>query len=207
MDFHRLSRADLVNFANNAATGVADGKVPGFLAAQNTSISDAITDAAAELATAEMDAVIATAAYHEAIEIAQSKRDVVVKLLQELKYNMLGVDTAEGVYDALGFTPPKFSRSQVVPVAPTGLAAFGTSNGINTLTFSGNNQSGSVTYVIEAIIGDTAPYVLVGTTTQQKWDHVGVTPGQFYQYRVRAQASRNNVSAWSNTAVVYGIGG
>jgi hypothetical protein len=32
----------------------------------------------------------------------------------------------------------------------------------------------------------------------------GVTPGQFYQYRVRAQADRNLVSDWSNEAVVYG---
>ena len=49
MNPNKLSRADLVDFADNVATGVADGKVPGFLAAQNTSFSDALTDANTEL--------------------------------------------------------------------------------------------------------------------------------------------------------------
>jgi hypothetical protein len=200
-----LTRAELVEFANNAATGVADGKVPGFLAAQNTAISDAITDAAAELATADMDQVTARAASMQATQIAQDKQDALLKLLQELKYGLKSVDTAADVYDALGYDPPVEFRQIVTPRAPTELAAAGFSNGINQLTFVGNNQPGTVTYVIEAKIGDTAPYVVVGTCTRQSFKHTGVTPGQFYQYRVRAQAARNLVSDWSNEAVVYGI--
>jgi hypothetical protein len=62
-----------------------------------------------------------------------------------------------------------------------------------------------VTYVIEAKIGDTAPYVMVGITSAQKWRHEGVERGQFYQYRVRAQSARGQVSDWSNEAVCYGM--
>jgi len=95
-------------------------------------------------------------------------------------------------------------RSIYTPVTPSDLAATGYSNGTNQLSYRGNNPSGTVTYAIEVKIGDTAPFVLLATTTTQKYKHEGVTPGQFYQYRVRAQASRNNVSDWSNEAVVYG---
>jgi hypothetical protein len=93
----------------------------------------------------------------------------------------------------------------VMPVTPTNLAAAGYSNGVNQLKWSGNNATGSVTYVIEAKIGDTAPYVMVGTSTRQSFKHTGFRPGEFYQYQVRAQAARGLVSDWSNEAVVYGM--
>ena len=70
MDPHRLSRADLVDFTTNAATGVADGKVSGFSAPQNTAISDALTDANTVLAAANLAVVEARAASKEATQIA-----------------------------------------------------------------------------------------------------------------------------------------
>ena len=204
MEPRSLNRFELVDFTTNAATGVANGKVTGFLAAQNTSVSDALTDANAILAAANLDAVESRAAWLETTQIANDAAAEVQKLLQELKYGMKSVESPSSDYDAIGFDPPVISRSIVTPQTPTQLAATGFSNGINSLTFVGNNLTGSVTYVVEAKIGDTAPYTIVGTCTKQFFDHIGVTPGQFYQYRVRAQAARNLVSAWSNEAVVYG---
>ncbi len=81
----------------------------------------------------------------------------------------------------------------------------GVLSGINDLKWTGHNANKSVIYVIFAKIGDTAPYVIVGTCTTQKFRHMGTTAGEFYQYRVRAQAARGLVSDWSNIAVVYGI--
>ena len=205
MNPNSLSRAELVDFTANAATGVADGKFTGFLVAQNTAISDALTDANAELAAADTTQVENRALSLQSTEIAEGKRDTVLKLLSELKFAMRGVDAPAADYDVLGFDPPAETRSIVIPQPPSDLAAFGYSNGVNALTFTGNNAAGSVTYVIEAKIGDTEPYVIVGTCTSQKFKHTGVTPGQFYQYHVRAQASRGLVSDWSNEAVVYGI--
>ena len=46
-------------------------------------------------------------------------------------------------------------------------------------------------------------WVMIGSSQKQSFRHEGVTPGQPYQYRVRAQATRGLVSAWSNTAAVY----
>jgi hypothetical protein len=178
--------------------------VSGFLAAQNTAISDALTDANAILAAADLAAVEARAAAADATSVAQQAAETVIKLLSELKFAMRGVDATPDQYDALGFTPPDTTRTPVTPATPTNLGATGFSNGINSLTWIGNNPSGSVVYAIEVKIGDTAPYVLLATTTVQRYKHENVTPGQFYQYRVRAQAARNLNSDWSNEAVVYG---
>jgi hypothetical protein len=141
--------------------------------------------------------------------IANEKTAALVKLLSELKFAMRGVDAPPDQappdqYDALGFTPPDTVRSIVTPQRPTDLSATGFSYGVNPLVWTGNNPSGSAVYAIEVKIGDTAPYVLLTTATAQKWKHEGVTPGQFYQYRVRAQAARNLVSDRSNETVVYG---
>lgn len=205
MNPNKMTRPELVDFTTNAATGVADGKVTGFLAEQNTAFSDALTDANAVLAAANLNCVEAKTAYSASCGIAQNAADEVKGILQNLKDAMKGVNSPGVDYSEIGFDPPIEVPTPVIPSTPTELAATGFSNGTNRLTFVGNNVPGSVTYSIEAIIGDTAPYVLVGTTQAQKWTHEGVTPGEFYQYRVRAQAARGVVSEWSNTAVVYGI--
>ena len=205
MDFRNLSRADLVDFATNTAQGVADGRVPGFLAAQNTSISEALTDAVAELAASDTDQVTKRTAALAATELSEMKRFVVETLLGELKLAMRSVRTPTNVYDELGFVAPSEVRTPVQPQTPSELAATGFSNGVNVLTFRGNNPAGSVFYVVEAKIGDTAGYIQVGVTKKQGFRHTGVIPGQFYQYHVRAQSARGLVSEWSNEAVVYGV--
>lgn len=206
MKFRNISREKLVDFTTNAANGVAAGKVSGFLPAQNTAISAALTAANTALAAADLAAVEARALALQATQIAQDAGASVVKLLADLKFSMRGVDAPVADYDVIGFDPPADTRSIITPSTPTELAATGFSNGINQLTFRGNNATGTVTYVIEAKIGDTAPYVLIGTCSSQKFKHAEVTPGQFYQYRVRAQSGRGIVSDWSNEAVVYGMG-
>lgn len=201
---NKMTRADLVNFAANLATAVANGMVSGFLAAQNTAFSDAVTDANALLDANETDAVNSLATYQMEVHEAQDAAVALRLLIQNVKDAMRAVNSPGSEYVALGFDMPVFDRQVVIPETPTDLAAFGTSNGVNQLSFVSHNIPGTVTFAIQAIIGDTADYILVGTTTQQKWNHLGVVPGQFYQYRVRAQAARNVVSDWSNEAVVYG---
>jgi hypothetical protein len=205
MNPRKLSRADLADFTDNAAAAVAAGKVSGFLPAQNTSISDALADANTELKAADANIFATRAASMEAMQIGADKKALVNKLHGELKALMKGVDSPASEYDAVGFDPPDFVRTVTVPKSPSDLVALAIAVGVNELKFSGNNPTGRITYVIEAKIGDTAPYTIVGTSTAQRWRHNGVTRGEYYQYRVRAQASRGIVSNWSNTAVVYGV--
>ena len=201
----KLSRADLVLFATNAATGIADGKVSGFSAAQNTAFSDALTDATALLSSADLSQVELHADALEATQIADDAEEVVQNLLADYKFAIRSVNSGAAEYDAIGFDPPDTTRSPVVPQSPTDLVATAVANGTNALKFNGNNKSGSVVYAIEVKIGDTAPFVLINTTSAQKFKHTGVTRGEYYEYRVRAQSARGLVSEWSNSALVYGM--
>jgi hypothetical protein len=204
MNPRNVSRFELVDLTTDIGTGVANGKVTGFSAAQNTAFSDALTDANAILAAANLAAVEARSAAQAATMAAQNAQDTVLKLLSELKFAMRGVDSPAVDYEALGLDAPDTVRSVYQPQTHTELAATGFSNHTNRLTFRGNNRAGSVVYAVEAKIGDTAPFVLIGTTTNQGFTHEGVTPGEYYLYRVRAQSGRNIYSQWSNEAVVYG---
>ena len=203
MNPNNLTRAQLADFARNTATQVANGKVAGLLVAQIASISAAIETAALELAAADEAQVAQRAASLEATRIAQERAVSLKKLLQEFKYTMKGIGSPAHEYDAVGFDPPVEVRRIVMPETPFALAAAGFSNGVNALTFAGNNISNSVLYVIEARTGDSPGFVMIGTSRAQTFKHTGVTPGLSYQYRVRAQASRGMVSEWSNEAVVY----
>ena len=203
MNPNKLNRAELAEFAQNTATQVANGKVSGLLAAQVASISAAIDAAAAELAAADQIQVSARAAALEATRIAQEKRFELLKLLQDLKYTMKGIESSAHEFDAVGFDPPVIGRHIVTPQTPAELAATGFSNGVNVLRFAGNNAPSSVTYVIEARVADAARYTIIGTSRKQSFKHVGVRPGEPIQYRICAQAARGMVSAWSNEAGVY----
>jgi hypothetical protein len=204
MNPNKLNRAELADFAKNTATQVANGKVSRLLAAQVSSVSAAIDAAAAELAAADQIQVAARAAALEATRIAQEKRFALLKLLQDLKYTMKGIESGAHEFDAVGFDPPVVGRHIVTPQRPTELAATGFSNGVNELKFAGNNVPSSVTYVVEARAGDAARYTIIGTSRKQSFKHTGVRPGEPIQYRIRAQAARGMVSSWSNEAVVYG---
>jgi hypothetical protein len=205
MNPRNLSRAELADFIRNAATAVADGKVPGLLPDQVASFSDALTNVADSIAEADGNQVAAVAAASQTTQIAQTSRFDGLELLQDLKYAMKSAHSPASAFDAVGFDPPAEGRSIITPQAPTQLAAAGYSNGVNVLRFTGNNVPGTVHYLVEARTGDDPEYRLVGISTKQIFRHFGVVPGRRYRYRIRAQASRNMVSTWSNEAVVYGV--
>jgi hypothetical protein len=87
---------------------------------------------------------------------------------------------------------------------PTEMSVSGTSNGVNTGVFSGNNRSGSVMYEIWRREGDEGQWHQHLLTKRQRFTDTGITPGQYYEYRVRAVAAQT-VSNFSNSAVVYGV--
>ncbi len=203
MNPNYLTRADLAEFGRNTAAQVANSKVTGLLAAQVASISAAIANAADDLAVADREQVALRAASIAATEVARQKRLRLLKLIQDLKYTMKGLESQAHEFDALGFDPPVLTRSPVTPQTPVRLAATGFSNGVNILRFTGNNSPGRVTYVIEAKMADSPGYSIIGMSKSQRFKHTGFIPGVPVQYRVYAQAARGTVSASSNEAVIY----
>jgi hypothetical protein len=204
-DPKNMTPEQLVTFITNMATAVASGKVIGWLAAQNTAISDALTDINAVLAAAILASFEADAAAQEAKGVLDAAFSAAQKQVSDAKFGVRSVDSPDTVYEALGFDPPDTTRSIITPQTPTNLVAVPNAPGSNNLTWDGNNPVGRITYVIEARIGDTLDWAIVGTATAQKFKHAGVVSGQVYNYRVRAQGSRNQTSEYSNIAVCYGM--
>jgi hypothetical protein len=203
MNPNYMNRADLAVFGRHAATAVAEGIVSGLFAEQIESISAAIAEASEELAAADLAQIEARAAALETTRIAQNKRLELLRLLQNLKYLMKALSSGDVEFAGIGFDLPARERRIVTPQMPVELAVQGYSNGVNTLTFTGNNVPNSVVYMIEAKTEPHGPYAMIGLSRRQSFKHIGVIPGQLYQYRVRAQATRGMVSDWSNEAVVY----
>jgi len=196
-------RADLVDIARNAAGAIAAGKVKGFTPEQNAAMSAALAAEADALFADDQKVVAARATYRQLVDLAQTRAAGLAKLLTDYKYAMKSVGSATDEYDAVGIDPPVEGRTRVKPKTPSKLAATGLSNGVNKLKYKGNNVPGRVNYLIEANSGDG--WVMVGSTRKQSFDHEPVVPGQRYEYRVRAEATRGQVSAWSNKAAVYDL--
>jgi len=200
---NNMTRADLALFTRNAATQVAAGEVTGLSPDQVLLFSTLLTAVADNLSAADAEQVALRAASIAATQKAQDMGRNALKLLQSLRYAMKSVDSPADEFDAVGFDPPVRSRRVVEPERPDALAVEGFSNGVNKLSFNGNNTPNTVTYIIEAKIGDTPGYAIIGASKAQRFKHERVTPGLMYRYRVRAQAARGRVSDWSNEAVVY----
>jgi len=203
MNPNYLTRAELADFGKNTATQVANGKISGLLAAQLASISATIAEASSELAEADRLQVETRAAAIAATEEATVKRRQLLKLLQDLKYTMKGLESRASEFDAIGFDPPVIGRRPVIPQTPGELAAVGYSNGVNRFSFAGNNGPGRVLYLVQAKMPGTPDYTIIGSTKAQRFAHTGIRPGVPVQYRVLAVAARGQMSAPSNEAGVY----
>jgi len=86
---------------------------------------------------------------------------------------------------------------------PSDLSATGLSNGINRIEFSGRNEASKVSFEIWRRHGDTADWTLIETTRDQTFEDSPVTPGQYYEYKVRVK-KEDEVSEFSESVVVYG---
>jgi hypothetical protein len=179
--------------------------VSGFLPEQNILISQAGTAAANESDAANMDNVNKRSDYHESTAKAVAKHQLLVEWYVTLKATMKGANATPAEYEAVGLDPPRERRRLIDPEAPSHLIVTAPSAGFVDAKFKGNNPPGSVTYLIECRSDRDLPFVIIGTTSSQKFRHFDTVRGQFYEYRVRAQAGRNRKSGPSNLAVIHGI--
>jgi hypothetical protein len=202
MNYRSLTDADLVDFAKNVESNLTNHKV--------TCLDNAVADDLAATLTplnATFETKIEESAASEAATKAvnaekREQRAQVEERLATVQSFLTANKGPEADYDRCGFNFSK-GRSTVVANDPTELTAVGTSNGVNSLAFKGNNKSGSVVYEIWRRHGDEGPWGIIATTKKQVFADTPVTPGQYYEYKVRAVASKSQ-SNYSNSAVVYG---
>lgn len=202
MNYRKLTDADLVDFAKNVEKKLTVHEV--------TCLDNAVADdLAATLSplNGTFEAKIEQSAESEAATQAvnaekRAQRSQVEERLATVQSFLTANKGPEADYERCGFNFPK-AKSTVVANDPTELTAIGTSNGVNSLAFKGNNKSGSVVYEIWRRHGDEGPWGINATTRKQAYADTPVTPGQYYEYKVRAVASKST-SNYSNSAVVYG---
>ena len=85
---------------------------------------------------------------------------------------------------------------------PGSFSAKSVEQGVNRIEFAASGSE-ETAYEIWRRHGDTVDWYLHSTTTASGFEDRGVTPGQYYEYKVRAVRG-DSMSEFSPSAVVYG---
>jgi hypothetical protein len=204
MDISRLNRSELADFTANLVTLLGGTELASIDAAVRADLIAAFGTLPLQLATQ----TAAAAAIDNEKQSAFSSRDETAGelefLTRQTRDYLKASNAPKKEFDLAGFDYPQGRAAEYFAQTPTDLAAVGFSNGVNTGRFVGNNRGYPVVYEVWRREGDDGAWHSHILTTKQSFKDEGVTPGQYYEYRVRARA-RKNVSDYSNTTVVYGV--
>lgn len=211
MDYYKLPAPELADFAENVATLLGGTDLSAIDSNVRTDLLTAIGTLPASLDTAASDQMVQYDQARAATELREAIRKDLVQIITQVRNSLLAGAAPADQYALCGFNIPVgeatgLARSlPVMPNIPSGLGAAGYSNGQIILGFDGNNPNTSVRYEIWRLNGDTNPYALHAVVTKQKFTDYPTTPGELYQYKVRA-VTAGGTSGFSNVAVVYGVG-
>ncbi len=205
MDFRRLSDSELADFAQNVLTRLGGTELTAVNPAIRTQLATAIGPLPANFQDQISEAAVLASQRKAAVSVKNASREQLTELLAQTRNTLVAARAPRPEFDLCGFNYRDTSAEVYKANDPSDVSAFGYSNGVNKLSFKGNNRVGSVVYEIWRRHGDTAQWALHATTKKQMFTDAPVQPGQFYEYRVRAKAT-NSVSNFSNSAVVYGVG-
>jgi len=204
MNFRRLSDKELADFAANVLSLLGGTQLKSIDTSVRTKLVTALGTLPVDLSTQTATAGVAEGVRKAAVSSKNTMRFQITAIMAQVKTALLAGVAPKEQYDLCGFD----SRSPVigpyVPADPTELSAFGYSNAINIIKWRGNNRSGSVVYELWRRQGDTGAWALLATTKKQTFTDAPVTPGQYYEYKARARASKT-ISHFSNSAIVYGV--
>lgn len=203
MNFRTLNTNNLADFATNISNLLAGTEISSIDANVRKDLGDAIGTKPAELSAKTAEVAVAEAARKAAVSSRNKTRDELNVVISQVRNALRAGMASKKEYDLCGFDFPAEATTYQAQ-DPTDLSAFGFSNGINKLTFSGNNKASRVVYEIWRRQGDSGQWMLHAATKRQSYSDRPVTPGQYYEYKVRAVASKS-VSNFSNSAVVYGV--
>ncbi len=204
MNFRTLSENDLSDFAANVATLLGGTQITAIDTNVRADLVTAIGAKPANLADQTAAAAGLEGTRKAAVSTKNMTRAEIIALMSQVRDALKAGLASKTQYDLCGFNYPVISSDIYVAQDPSGLSAFGFSNGVNKIRFSGNNKRGSVVYEVWRRHGDTAPWALHSTTKKQSFTDTPVMPGQYYEYKVRAAAAKS-ISNFSNSAVVYGV--
>lgn len=203
MNFRRLSDNDLADFAANVVDLLGGTKLSAIEPAVRSNLVMAIGTLPADIDIQAQAAMASEGERKAAVSIKNSYREQIINLMSQVRNSLIAGLAPKEQFDFCGFDFRDPASSTYVAQDPANLSAFGYSNAVNVIRFDGNNKTGTVVYEVWRRHGDTVDWYLHATTTKRSFTDTPVTPGEYYQYKVRAVAART-VSNFSNSAVVYG---
>lgn len=204
MNFRRLSDNDLADFVGNVATLLAGTQLTAIDTAVRTQLGTAIGTLPQDQGTQTAAAGVARSERKAAVSLKNATREQLIDFMTQVRNALLAGLAPKSQYDLCGFDFRESGGGKSYEaVAPTELSAFGYSNGVNELKFKGNNNLNAVVYEIWRRQRDTGAWSLHKATKKQSFRDTPVTPGQYYEYKVRAAAAKS-ASPFSNSAAVYG---
>jgi hypothetical protein len=204
MDISKLTHNKLAEFTANLVALLSGPELASIDPAVRADLVTAFGTLPADLAN---QTAAAAAIDNEKQSAFSTKDETAFKLIvlgRQTRDHLKAAQAPKSEFELAGFDFPETRANQYVAQIPSNLAVVGFSNGVNTGEFVGNNRSGAVVYEVWRREGDEGAWRVHIFTRKQSFKDEGVTPGQYYEYRVRASAS-NNASDFSNTAVVYGV--
>ncbi len=204
MNIRQLSDSELADLASNLLTLLAGPDLPAIDSHVRAELITDLGTRPADLADQTAAASVVDQEKRSAFATKSATFDEIVtwvnRVRDALKLGLAPKD--QFVLAGLPFPAPRSNK--YVAQVPSNMAAYGFSNGVNKGRFEGNNKSGLVMYEIWRREGDEGAWHKHLLTKKQTFQDEGVTPGQFYEYRVRAVAAQT-MSSFSNSAVVYGV--
>ena len=203
MDFRKMGDLELAGFAGNVVSVLGGSSLAAIDTTVKTSLTADFGTLPAMLETQTLAAMTAEDDRKAAVSAKRATRVQVTAMLKKVRDTLLASEAPEKEWIKAGFDFPDLVLTPYMAKDPSDLSAFGYSNGVNTLKYKGNNRNGRVIYEIWRRNGDTADWALHGTTRRQRYTDTPVTPGEYYNYKVRAVGAKST-SNFSNVAVVYG---
>ena len=204
MNYQNLTPEEKVQFAENVATLLGGTALAAIDPAVRTDLLTAMGTLPADLTAADTDAFVQAAQAKASTEARNFTVDQIDTVLKSVRDFLIASNAPKEQFDLCAFDYPATTKTTIIAQVPTTLGVLGYSNHINKGQFTGNNKPGTVVYEVFRREGDEGPWGLRLQTRRQNFSDVGVTPGQYYEYKVRAVAARNT-SEFSNSAVVYGM--
>jgi hypothetical protein len=204
MSLRDLSDNQIADLAANAATLLAGTEISAVDSHVRADLVTALGTMPADLITQAADAVVVETAKRAALSTRDATYAAIVAWFGRLRDALrLGL-APKKQFDLCGIDYPGPRSAKYVAQDPTDMSVKGFSNGVNTGVFSGNNKIGMVVYEIWRREGDDGAWHKHLLTKKQRFTDTGITPGQYYEYRVKAVATQTE-SNFSNSAVVYGV--
>ena len=204
MKLSNLTPEELVLMSENVATLLGGADLSAIDPAVRTDLLTAMGTLPSDLDAQDADALVQYAQAKASIAARDVLERELMAVMKSVRNYLIAGNAPKEQFDLCAFDPPATTRVSITAETPSNLQVLGFSNHVNKGQFEGNNKSGTVVYEVWRRHGDEGPWGLHQQTKKQKFTDHDVTPGQYYEYKVRAVAAKST-SEFSNTNVVYGL--